>query len=119
MEKTRSCWLPPKLNRFWFLIAVLFILSGCADHYYRIKEDSVHIYLKKPDTEKVYFASSLDGYQRHRATRIDGQTWEVLVPIDREFRYFYLIEDALYLPPCRFKEQDDFGSENCIYVPGM
>ena len=32
---------------------------------------------------------------------------------------FYIVDGAVYLPQCRLKEQDDFGSANCLYIPGM
>ena len=108
------------MKRYVFLIvAVLFGLSGCASHYYEVKGDTLHIHLKKPYAKVVYFASSLDGYELHRARRIDDKTWEVTVPADAEFRYFYIVDGVLYLPSCKFKEQDDFGSENCLYIPDL
>ena len=45
--------------------------------------------------------------------------WEVTLSLGDEFRYFYMADGALVLPPCRYKEKDDFGSENCIFVPNL
>ncbi len=102
-----------------FLVVGLLPLAGCAGHYYTVRGDNVHIHLKRPTAEVIYFASSLDGYELHKTKRIDDMTWEVIVPAGAEFRYFYIVDGVVYLPPCRFKEQDDFGSENCIYIPEM
>ena len=79
----------------------------------------VSIYLKKDDAEVVYFSYSLDGYELHEADKIDDDTWEVRVPCSEEFKYFYIVDGDVYVPACRITEKDDFGSENCIFVPGM
>lgn len=94
-------------------------LGGCTTHYYRINGTKIHIYLKKPGAKSVYFASSLDGYEMHRAKQKDNGMWEVTLSSGDEFRYFYMADGALVLPPCRYKEKDDFGSENCIFVPNL
>jgi hypothetical protein len=101
-------------------VTLLLVLAGCGGgHYYMVEEGDVSIYLNKADADLVYFASSLDGYQLHRAEKIDDDTWEVQVPALDEFKYFYIVDGVVYVPPCRMTEKDDFGSENCIYVPEM
>ena len=104
---------------FLFMVIFCFGFIGCASHYYKIKGNTVHLYLKRTDVKVIYFSSSLDGYELHKAQRIGGKTWKVEVPADVEFRYFYVINGVVYLPSCKFREKDDFGSENCIYIPGM
>jgi len=102
------------------LIAILFLPAGCAGrHYYIIEEDALRICLRKPDARAVHFASSLDGFQPVKAEKNGDETWEVTVPKDAEFRYFYIVDGVVYVPTCTFREHDDFGSDNCIYVPGM
>jgi len=98
---------------------LLSAISGCANHYYSIKEDGLHLYLLKPEADRVEFASSLDAFKLHSAQKIDAKTWEVQLPTNREFRYFYLVDGAVFSPPCRFMETDDFGSSNCLFIPGM
>ena len=102
------------------LAIILLVFSGCGSgHYYRVEEGTVSIYLNGSEATLVYFASSLDGYELHKADRIDDDTWEIRVPSDNEFKYFYIVDGVVYVPPCRMTEKDDFGSENCIFVPGM
>jgi len=104
-----------------FLISccIIIFLAGCSCHYYKVNNDTVHIYLKNQDAEIVYFASSVDGYEMHEAKRVGRKTWEVTVPANVEFRYFYIINGTVYVPSCQYKEKDDFGSENCLFVPRM
>jgi len=97
----------------------LFFFSGCAGHYYRKNGDTVRIFLKKPDAQQVYFFSSLDGYKPRKAMRVDNGTWQISAPAQTEFKYFYRVDGAVYLPACRLKEQDDFGSKTCIYIPEL
>jgi len=101
------------------LVIILVVFAGCGGgHYYRVEQGTVSLYLNGADANRVYFASSLDGYELHKADRIDD-TWEVRVPSGNEFTYFYIVDGVVYVPACRMTERDDFGSENCIYVPGM
>jgi hypothetical protein len=102
------------------LIAALFLLSGCAaGHFYRIEGGNVHFYLRAPDRATVLFASSLDGYRLNEATRVKKGLRRVALPAEREFKYFYIIDGEVFLPPCELKEKDDFGAENCVYSPDM
>jgi hypothetical protein len=102
-----------------FLMISVLVFAGCASHYYREDNDMVRIFLKMPDAHQVYFFSSLDGYKPQRAIRLDDRTWEISASGQTEFKYFYKVDGKVYLPRCRLKEQDDFGSQNCIYIPGM
>ena len=104
--------------RFLILVCgALIILSGCANHYYKVNNNYVYIYLNEPDADKVYFLSSLDQFERHEAIKNNKGVWEVTLPSGMEFRYFFIVDGNVYLPTCEHKEKDDFGSENCIFVP--
>ena len=97
----------------------IFILStaGCATHEYKVINQELHIYLKDKGAENVYILSSLDEYAPRQATETGVGTWEAVFPSDVEFRYFFLVDDEVIIPSCDMKEKDDFGSENCIYIP--
>jgi hypothetical protein len=106
--------------RKWMLITVgVFIgLSGCAPiHYTQNGSDFVTLYLRLPDAQIVQFASSVDNYQVHDIPKSELGSWEVSLPRHLEFKYFYIVDGLTYLPDCQFKEQDDFGKQNCIYLP--
>ena len=101
------------------LLATVLSLIGCAaKHYHERQSDRVTLYLRAPGAEKVEFVSSLDAYNPHRARRLKGSRWAVTVATNSEFRYFYLVDGAVFLPECELYEKDDFGSRNCLYVPG-
>lgn len=106
-------------RRLQFLVILMLAFSGCATHYYQINNDTVSIFLKKPDAKRVYFLSSLDGYKPRKAARVDDETWQINAPAKTEFKYFYYVDGTVYLPACRLQEQDDFGSKTCIYIPGL
>ena len=101
------------------LLIVGVMLAGCAGHDYVVKNSQLYLSLNKPEAKTVYFASSLDGFKLHKIERPGGNKWQIAVPAGRELRYFYIVDDLVFTPPCRFKERDDFGTENCIYVPEM
>jgi len=96
----------------------LLVTSGCAAHYHQVLGNDVFLYLKEPEAQKVLFACSLDGYQPHAAFKEDGR-WVIVVPGRKPFRYFYLLDDRIYLPDCALKESDDFGAQNCIFDPHL
>ena len=102
------------------LTAIVICLAGCAAaHYHERQSGRVTLYLKAPGAAKVEFVSSLDAFNPHRADRLEGSRWAVTVANNSEFRYFYIVDGAVFLPECEFYEKDDFGSHNCVYVPGM
>jgi len=102
------------------LAAFLPVLSGCLNSRpLRGTRDTVSLVVDRPDAETVYFACSLDRYEPRRAKKIGRSTWEVTVPADVEFRYFYVVDGLVYIPACRLKEDDDFGRKNCVYNPDM
>ena len=93
------------------------ILAGCGSgHYYRLEKKELVLYLKKPDARKVFFVSSLNNFKAIPARNVSG-TWEVHLPAERTFSYFYLVDGHPVTPACHLQESDDFGSRNCIFDP--
>ncbi len=97
-------------------IILLLPLSACSAHHYRADGDRVTLFLRIPEAKKVVLYGSMDGFAAHPATYTSG-TWEVRLPLDKPFTYFYRVNDELFLPDCPAREKDDFGSENCIFDP--
>ncbi len=93
-------------------------MIGCAEPHTIIRSDSdARLFLDMPGARSVEFASSLDAFRIHKAEKIGQTRWGITVPVGSEFRYFYVVDGSVYLPECRFQEQDDFGTKNCIYIP--
>lgn len=107
------------MRKLFMVFLLTGALSGCAHHYYCYEGSVVTIYLKAPDAESVSFASSLDGFALHPARKIDRKTWAFSLPDDSQFSYFYVIDGSVFIPECDYRENDDFGSANCIFIPGM
>ena len=107
--------------KFILLFFSLFIAltAGCAVHEYKVIDQELHIYIKDKDAEKVHILCSLDEYTPRQAIVDDSGTWEVVLPSDMEFKYFFIVDDEVFIPACEMKEEDDFGSENCVYIPLM
>ncbi len=106
------------MKRLLLIIGIMALTTGCASHYYKVQGDELVLYLDKPDAQRVAFACSLDGFEPHEARKEKGR-WVVCVPCDRQFRYYYVLDGELFLPACELKENDDFGSENCIFNPHL
>ena len=107
------------MNRIIGLVVLLVIFTGCATHYFRVRDDVVHVYLKKTDAQTVLFASSQNGFVLQEVAKNRDGLWETTAPSGNEFRYFYIIDGKVFIPPCALKEADDYGAENCIYEPDM
>lgn len=101
---------------FLFSVMVGFLFSGCAIHTYRVQGNEVTLMLRKPEAKRVMLASSLDGFNLRPARRVSGR-WEVTLPADKAFRFFYRVDGNVFVAGCPMKERDDFGSENCIFDP--
>lgn len=99
-------------------LLVLFLLVGCGpQHFARKGSNGVSLYLDAPDAHEVLFASSTDNYQLHRTDRAADGLWCIADLNDQEFKYFYLVDGSLYTPACRYRQNDDFGTYNCVYQP--
>ena len=107
----------------YILVALVLIgtgFAGCAaPPSYKIDGARLHMYLMKPEAREVYFASSIDAFVLHPTRLNDSDTWEAVIPLGHGFRYFFIADGRITLPPCRYKERDDFGSQNCIFVPDL
>ena len=104
-----------KLLLFIFL---MLMCTGCAGiHYSTENQSSVSLFLRQPDARHVQFASSVDKYKLHNTQKNGLGFWEVNVPCLTAFSYFYVVDGSVHIPDCRFRETDDFGSENCLYQP--
>lgn len=99
------------------LSTFILLTAGCAVQQYKVINQELHIYLKNKKAVKVHLLTSLDGYTPNEITKLDSNTWEAVLPSDMEFKYFFLIDGEVSIPDCRMKEKDDFGSENCVYIP--
>jgi hypothetical protein len=95
-------------------VFVVLVLGGCSTHFYKFDQHKVTIYLKNPKAQTTIFACSLDGYEGRLLKQHNG-LWAVTLPSDKPFRYFYMVDGEIFLPPCPLKEKDDFETENCIF----
>lgn len=100
------------------LLCLATFLQGCVpQHYTTIHANTVNLYLQAPQATNVQFASSEDRYALREAIRNQDGTWMINGLANREFQYFYLVDGKLLLPDCRFRQNDDFGTANCRYLP--
>ncbi len=100
-----------------FAICSFLLITGCAGRFYRVEDDKVTFHLDLPAARQVDFAYSLDGFRLHGVEQKQDGTWEISVPADIEFKYFFMVDGAVHLPGCEIREADDFGYENCIFEP--
>lgn len=94
-------------------------MVSCAGHYHTTSDDQVTLTLRQPVAATVVFFSSLNGFQGVRLVRQHAGLWEITLPANRPFRYFYQVDGEYYLPDCPMKEKDDFGAQNCIFTPDL
>lgn len=93
-------------------------LQGCApQHQTIVQAEKVTLFLYAPQARQVQFASSADHYIAHEAIRNPEGNWVVTDMANQEFQYFYLVDGKPFIPECRFRQNDDFGTTNCRYLP--
>ncbi|WP_300670149.1 hypothetical protein [Desulfoluna sp.] len=102
--------------RAMILLLAVFI-AGCSSHWVKQEESGATLYLKARDATSVMFYCSLDGYTPRRVDESRKGVWRVVVPVDRECRYFYRVDGQVVIPPSPRREFDDFGGETCVYSP--
>ena len=95
---------------------LFFTFSACISHHYRADGEHTVLTLRYPGAKNVVLFCSFDGFKPRMAKKVSN-FWESEVPAGEMFRYFYRVDDTLFVPDCPMKEKDDFGFENCIYAP--
>ncbi len=103
---------------FLGLTVFCLIVTSCANPLYKINGQEVTLYLEKPEAKNVLFFCSLNHFDSQELSRQNG-VWEVTLPANIPFKYFYKVDGKIFLPPCPMKEKDDFGLENCIFEPKL
>ena len=111
--------LPPGASYTVMVLFVLLTAACSAKHYTRTAGNSVTFYYENSTAKEVMFASSIDQYNYHPAKIIRDDVWEVTVPLEKEFDYFYIVDGVITLPDCQLSVTDDFGSKNCLFVSGL
>jgi len=97
------------------VLAVVFVTWGCSAHYQVINKGYVEMYLTAPQAQSVVLVISGDPFQQVQALCDDSGKWKVTLNRLNEFKYFYLVDGKAYLPDCPLRENDDFGSNNCVF----
>jgi hypothetical protein len=105
-----------KLCIFIILTAVV-VTGGCAEHYHVISSGHIEMYLRAPQAQSVVLVVSSDPFQRVQAQLGGSGIWKATLNRQSEFKYFFLVDGKPYLPDCRLRENDDFGSKNCVFSP--
>ncbi|WP_022670846.1 glycogen-binding domain-containing protein [Hippea alviniae] len=101
------------------VVAVAFILGGCSSSPYLVKKENRKLvfYAQIPKARHVYFVSSLTNFRKIKATRVEDNLWKAEVPFKPGIvKYFYIVDGHVFVPPCKMKEKDGFGGEDCVYV---
>jgi hypothetical protein len=99
------------------VLAAVFVTGGCAAHYHLLTNGHLEMYLTAPQAQSVVLVVCSDPFQQVQALRDDAGTWKVTLNRLSEFKYFYLVDGKTYLPDCPLRENDDFGSTNCVFSP--
>jgi len=105
-------------RRYFAGLVVFLALGACSGHHYvGSNKQGLIFYLEYPGASEVAFASSSDDFQLRQAHRDKLGRWLIEGLKKEDFQYFYLVDGKPFVPDCRYRQQDDFGSENCVYLP--
>lgn len=102
-----------------FIFFVLITLGCAKQHSVKITGNSLTLYYKDANAKKIFFASSIDHFHLHPASKGSRHVWQVTVPLHNEFSYFYVVDDVITIPDCTNTVLDDFGSKNCLHINMM
>ena len=99
------------------LAAAAWIITGCRPIRALHPDHEVRIALDLPDAKEVIFLSSLNRYERVLMKKTFFGIWEIHLPEDIAFEYFFRVDGSPYTPECRLQQTDDWGGRQCIYSP--
>ncbi len=100
-------------------VFVLFTMGCAQQHSVQVNENSLTFYYLDDKAKEIFFASSADHFQYHPAVKGSDNVWQVTVPLNKEFTYFYIVDGKVTVPDCQNVVLDDFGSKNCLYTFGL
>lgn len=110
----------PSLSLQGFLLIFSLFTLGCAQqHSVQVHDDSLSFYYNDAKAKEVLLASSADHFTYHPAIKGPGDVWQVTIPRNKEFSYFYIVDGEVTVPECSNTVLDDFGTKNCLYVSAM
>ncbi|AEI13739.1 glycoside hydrolase family 13 domain protein [Flexistipes sinusarabici DSM 4947] len=98
-------------------IIILFLaVTACSRHYVKQSEDSLSFYYNGNGADKVIFYSDINNYAGSHFKKSDGY-W--IYTLDKpanveEIKFFYKVNEKVYLPECMMKIKDEFGGKLCI-----
>lgn len=99
--------------RYFLAAAVILMISGCASMKVRHSDGDMIMSFKK-EAERIILYSSATGYTPIDAEKA-GDWWHVSIKDTDKLKYFLKADGEIFLPDCKYKENDDFGGELCIY----
>lgn len=104
----------------FFLPFLIFLMAACAkEHSVQINDDTLSFYYRDGTAKEILFAGSHDHFNTHPAIKGSDSIWQMTVPLKKEITYFYIVDGVVTVPNCQNTVLDDYGSKNCLYVPGM
>jgi hypothetical protein len=104
------------VKRLSYGLAAL-VLAGCGLHDSALRGNRAELVLSAPGARSVVLVVTGDRFEQIAARPDDHGSWIVSVPATEEFAYFYLLDGEPHVPDCRFKEHDELGTMNCIFMP--
>lgn len=99
------------------LAAAAWIITGCRPIRALHPGHEVCIALDLPEAKEVIFLSSLKRYEPVLMKKTFFGIWEIHLPEDIAFEYFFRVDGSPYTPECRLQQTDDWGGRQCIYSP--
>jgi len=99
------------------LAAAAGIITGCRPIRALHPGHEVRLSLDLPEAKEVIFLSSLNRYKPVLMKKTFFGIWEIHLPEDIAFEYFFRVDGNPYTPECRLQQTDDWGGRQCIYSP--
>ncbi len=99
------------------LAAAAGIITGCRPIRALPPSHEVRLFLDLPEAKEVIFLSSLNRYEPVLMKKTFFGIWEIHLPEDIAFEYFFRVDGNPYTPECRLQQTDDWGGRQCIYSP--
>ena len=79
-------------------------------------ENHIRLTVNAPGARSVDWLSSTNRYKPIPMQPVPSGSWEITVPANQDFEYFFQVDGKILVTNCRWILPDDWGGTQCLHI---